>query len=210
MDNLQQLRREYSGKALSDKPDFQNPIAFFENWLTEAIGSGCMEPNAMNLATASTNGNPHSRMVLLKGIENNGFVFYSNYNSNKGLQLAENSNAALLFYWPELFRQVRIEGQVGKISADASDLYFYSRPTESRISAVISPQSKTIASRSWLEEQWEAAKNNIEATSRPENWGGYSLQPISVEFWQGRPNRLHDRILFTKIGESWTTQRLAP
>lgn len=210
MDNLQQLRREYSGKTLSDNPGFENPIVFFEEWLTEAIESGCMEPNAMNLATAGANGIPHSRMVLLKGIENNCFVFYSNYDSNKGIQLNENANAALLLYWPELFRQVRIEGRVEKLSAETSDNYFYSRPADSRISAAVSPQSQIIPSRRWLEEQWEAAKNNIIEPSRPENWGGYSLQPVSVEFWQGRPNRLHDRILFSKTSESWTIQRLAP
>ncbi|PKP04308.1 MAG: pyridoxamine 5'-phosphate oxidase [Bacteroidetes bacterium HGW-Bacteroidetes-6] len=210
MDNLQKLRREYSGKPILDNHGFENPIEFFEQWLTEAINSDCMEPNAMNVATAGIDAKPHSRIVLLKGVEEDTFVFFTHYNSNKGLQLAENPNAALLFYWPELFRQVRIEGSIAKLGTEASENYFKSRPLESRISAVVSPQSKPIPSRKWLEQQWEAIKKSKTEPSRPEEWGGYFLQPESIEFWQGRPNRLHDRILFSKTGKSWTINRLAP
>jgi pyridoxamine 5'-phosphate oxidase len=169
--------------------------------------------NAMTLATASADGVPAARIVLLKGYDEHGFVFFTNYESFKGMQLAENPRACLVFFWKELERQVRITGLVEKVSAEESDAYFNSRPEGSRIGAWVSPQSQVIASREWLEEQEKKyIKDFSEQTvKRPAHWGGYRVKPISIEFWQGRSNRLHDRIQYTLQGDNtWTIERLAP
>lgn len=210
MDDFQALRREYTGKPL-DMGDVGNePISFFNSWLQEAIDSGCMEPNAMTLATSDASGQVHARMVLLKGIEDDQFLFFTNYDSDKGRQLLANPTAALVFFWPELSRQVRVEGSVEQLSTAASDEYFQSRPVGSRVSATVSPQSREVPSREWLEEKWKALHDGQHTIQRPENWGGYRLNPTRVEFWQGRPDRLHDRIVFIKTQEQWIRQRLAP
>lgn len=210
MDDFQALRREYTGKPL-DMGDVGNePISFFNSWLQEAIDSGCMEPNAMTLATSDASGQVHARMVLLKGIEDHQFLFFTNYDSDKGRQLLANPTAALVFFWPELSRQVRVEGSVEQLSTAASDEYFQSRPVGSRVSATVSPQSREVPSREWLEEKWKALHDGQHTIQRPENWGGYRLNPTRVEFWQGRPDRLHDRIVFIKTQEQWIRKRLAP
>jgi pyridoxamine 5'-phosphate oxidase len=207
------LRREYSSKSLSESDVATNPIDQFGSWWNEAIQSDILEANAMTLATASNDGMPYARVVLLKGYDQSGFRFYTNYNSIKGLQLKENPRACLLFYWKELERQVRIIGRVEKVSDQENDEYFYSRPEGSRIGAWTSPQSEVIESRDWLDVRFQeiAAKlagGNIE---RPPHWGGYLIKPFIIEFWQGRLSRLHDRIQYSlQEDASWKIERLAP
>jgi pyridoxamine 5'-phosphate oxidase len=168
-------------------------------------------PNAMTLATVGAGGAPSARIVLLKGIDHNGFVFYTNYMSRKGRELAANPRAALVFHWTELEREVRIDGSVEKVTAAESDEYFASRPLPSRHAAIASPQSEVVASRAELEARFAAAEaDHGDAAPRPAHWGGYRLQPVTVEFWQGRPSRLHDRLLYTLQGGRWTLSRLAP
>jgi pyridoxamine 5'-phosphate oxidase len=186
----------------------------FEQWWNQAMNSEIDEVNAMTLATASADGTPHARIVLLKGYSDKGFIFYTNYESNKGKELAENPKATLVFFWKELERQVRISGTVQKVSEQENDEYFYSRPIGSQIGACASPQSQVIASREILEnttkqlEEKYAINNKI---NRPQHWGGYIVQPTQIEFWQGRPSRLHDRILYTlQANQSWKMERLAP
>lgn len=166
----------------------------------------------MTLATANARGEVHSRIVLLKEVEDNGFIFYTNYKSRKGKDLAENPFASMTFFWAELFRQVRIEGKTEKVNPEKSDEYFNSRPKESRISALVSDQSTEIASREYLESQFEALKMKYknQQITRPGHWGGYILYPDKIEFWQGRTNRLHDRLLYEKTEEQWKIRRLAP
>jgi pyridoxamine 5'-phosphate oxidase len=190
-----------------------NAIRQFDKWWQEAIHSEIDEVNAMTLATASADGVPAARIVLLKGYDERGFVFFTNYDSFKGLQLAENPRACLVFFWKELERQVRITGLVEKVSEDESDIYFNSRPEGSRIGAWASPQSQVIESREWLEEREKTLVKDFtgKPLKRPAHWGGYRVKPISIEFWQGRPSRLHDRILYTLQEENaWTIERLAP
>ncbi len=208
---LHNIRTDYQQHELTDCPA-DDPLRLFDSWLSEAIRQQVSEPTAMTLATATSDGKPSARIVLLKAYSATGFQFFTNYNSRKGRELAENNQAALLFFWPELERQVRVEGRVTKAPAADSDFYFESRPYESRISAVVSPQSQPVESRAALEQRWETGKEVIAHAPlhRPDYWGGYSLQPQLFEFWQGRPNRLHDRIVFRFENEKWTISRLAP
>ena len=209
--DLRDIRKDYRQNAIDDNDLKEEPFKWFKLWLNQAIESAEPEPTAMVLSTVSTDGRPSSRVVLLKSFDEDGFVFFSNYESRKGCQLSENHAAALVFFWPLTERQVRIEGLVSKLSPEQSDVYFHSRPIESRINAIISPQSRPIASRRQLEDEREKLMTEgIENLLRPQHWGGYSLQPDLIEFWQGRPGRLHDRIQFTKDGQQWKIERLAP
>lgn len=204
------LRKEYSFKQLSINDVNNNPIRQFNLWFEEAVSAEILEPNAMVLSTVHDN-KPSSRVVLLKEIRDNGFVFFTNYDSKKGKALETNPFASINFFWPELERQVRIEGIVTKISESDSNDYFKTRPIESRIGAWVSPQSRVIENRAWLEQRESEfiLKFKDGEIPKPENWGGYILNPILMEFWQGRPSRLHDRILYT-MDQSWRISILAP
>jgi len=213
MKGIADIRTDYSKATLDINSVEKNPIQQFEKWFKQAIESQALEPNAMNLATLSENGRPTSRIVLLKGIENAQFVFYTNYQSQKGKELESNPACALNFFWPELERQVRIEGVVSRVSAEASDAYFQSRPRASQIGAWASPQSTLINERSILEQrvgQIEEKYKDQNILPRPKQWGGYGVTPFEIEFWQGRPSRLHDRIVYTFIDDKWKINRLAP
>ncbi len=213
MNDLASLRNEYSKAALDAKSVSQDPISQFTKWFEEAITAKIPEPNAMNLATVNENGRPASRIVLLKGIENYKFVFYTNYQSRKGKELDQNPACSLTFFWPELERQVRIEGVASRIDEKRSEKYFQSRPRGSQVGAWASPQSSVISDRSLLEErakQIEAKYKGQELLPKPNQWGGYEIDPLMIEFWQGRPSRLHDRILYTKDESEWKINRLAP
>ncbi len=213
MNDLASIRKEYSKAALEAKSVAKEPISQFTNWFEEAIAAKVPEPNAMNLATVNENGRPASRIVLLKGVENKMFVFYTNYQSRKGKELDENPACSLTFFWPELERQVRIEGVASRIDEKRSEHYFQSRPRGSQVGAWASPQSSMISDRSLLEErvkQIEAKYKGEEFLPKPNQWGGYEVDPIMIEFWQGRPSRLHDRILYTKDENGWKINRLAP
>ncbi len=209
---LEQLRKDYSNARLEEDMVGDDPIAFFKQWFNEALESGVPEPSAVCLSTATSNGIPSGRMVLLKGIEEGGFNIYTNYNSRKGQELAENPHAAITAFWAELERQVRIEGRVEKLSRERSQAYFQSRPEGSRIGAWASPQSETIADREELERLQREYEQKFEGEEIPipEHWGGYRVQPTAIEFWQGRPSRLHDRLRFRKAGDAWQLARLAP
>ena len=211
--SIADIRRDYSHKSLSEKDVDANAIKQFETWWVEAVNSKIDEVNAMTLATASADGLPSARIVLLKEFSETGFVFFTNYESYKAQQLAENPKACLVFFWKELERQVRITGLIQKIGGQQSDEYFRSRPESSRIGAWASPQSRVIESRDWLDDQFNELVNKMEGTDikRPPHWGGYIVKPVVIEFWQGRPSRLHDRIQYTleENGE-WKIERLAP
>jgi pyridoxamine 5'-phosphate oxidase len=199
--------------ALDEAVAGTDPIAFFRQWFTEAQASAIDEVNAMTLATVDSEGRPHARIVLLKGLDEKGFTFFTNYESAKGHQIGVRPQVALVFFWKELERQVRIEGIVEQVSAEESDAYFASRPVGSRIGAWASPQSTTIARREILEERvTHFEKQYGEDIPRPSFWGGYRVLPLCIEFWQGRSNRLHDRILFSResLGVDWEISRLAP
>ena len=190
-----------------------DPILQFQKWWDQVIASEISEPNAMTLATASIDGLPSARIVLLKGFHKNGFVFYTNYESYKARQLEENPKACLVFHWKELERQVRIMGVVSKVSAQESDEYYDSRPVGSRIGAWVSPQSQLIPGREWLEKEFEKKTEEFrnDEVPRPPHWGGYVVKPVIIEFWQGRFSRLHDRIQYTLEKEGdWKIERLAP
>jgi pyridoxamine 5'-phosphate oxidase len=210
---IAEIRKEYKLQTLSEKDVLQDPFAQFEKWWREALHAGIDEPNAMTLATAATDGVPDARIVLLKGFDSRGFTFFTNYDSAKGRQLLANPRAALVFFWAALERQVRINGQVYMAGPEISDEYFNSRPEGSRIGAWASPQSQVIESREWLEKKemdyrTASAKQPL---ARPPYWGGYVVRPERMEFWQGRPSRLHDRLLFSLQHDgSWKVQRLAP
>ena len=211
--SISDIRTEYKKAALSENEVATDPFDQFHQWLDEVLHSEVMEPNAMTLATAGKDGRPSARIVLLKGVDERGFYFYTNYESRKGQQLHQNPHAALVFFWKELERQVRIEGKVFKATAAQSDAYFLSRPEGSQLGAWTSPQSRIISSRAILEERMTAVRERFdkEHLTRPDFWGGYCLAPERVEFWQGRPNRLHDRILFTpNTSGGWEINRLAP
>jgi pyridoxamine 5'-phosphate oxidase len=206
------IRRDYSLHSLNESDVASSPIQQFTKWWNDALASEILEVNAMTLATSTKSGKPSARIVLLKGFDEKGFVFFTNYESNKGKALAENPNAALIFFWKEIERQIRIEGITEKISASESDAYFFSRPEGSRIGAWASPQSKIIKNRNILEENLQRFSNEFKnSIPRPPHWGGYRVMPELIEFWQGRSNRLHDRIQYTKTGSgSWKVDRLAP
>ncbi|GAB1447002.1 pyridoxamine 5'-phosphate oxidase [Flammeovirgaceae bacterium] len=213
MKGISSIRTNYTKATLDINSVDKNPFIQFEKWFKEAIESEALEPNAMNLATLSENGGPTSRMVLLKGIENAQFVFYTNYQSQKGKELDLNPACAINFFWPELKRQVRIEGVVNRVSSEVSDTYFQSRPRESQVGAWASPQSALINERSILEErvkQIEEKFKGLKVLPRPKQWGGYGVTPFEIEFWQGRPSRLHDRIVYTLADDQWKINRLAP
>ena len=213
MNDLASLRKEYSKAALDAKSVLQDPINQFSKWFEEAITAKVPEPNAMNLATVNETGRPASRIVLLKGIENYKLVFYTNYQSRKGKELDQHPACALTFFWPELERQVRIEGVASRIDEKRSSTYFQSRPRASQVGAWASPQSSVISDRSILEErakQIEAKYKEEELLPKPNQWGGYEIDPLMIEFWQGRRSRLHDRILYTKDESGWKINRLAP
>ena len=206
------LRREYARERLDEKNVASDPFAQFSRWFQEAMNSACAEPNAMTLATAEQDGRPSARIVLLKGCDAHGFVFFTNYRSRKGRELTLNPRAALLFHWIELERQVRIEGEVEMIAREESDEYYASRPIGSRLGAWASPQSEVIARREELESRLtEAGAKFGDNPPRPEHWGGYCLAPDMLEFWQGRPNRLHDRVRYIlESAKAWKIERLAP
>ncbi len=212
MQSISHLRKEYQLKSLSEDDVNNNPIVQFDTWWKEAVNAEIVEVNAMTLATASTDGVPSARIVLLKEFTEKGFVFFTNYESYKAQQLAENPRASLLFFWKELERQIRITGLVEKVSEEESDAYFNSRPIGSRIGASASPQSHTIENRQWLEQKVKETEDKWnDENKRPSFWGGYRVKPVIIEFWQGRPSRLHDRIQYTlqENGE-WMKERLAP
>jgi pyridoxamine 5'-phosphate oxidase len=212
MSTLTELRREYASRALDEADAHADPIRQFTTWFDEALKAQLLDVNAMTLATASAKGEPSARTVLLKGADDNGFVFYTNYDSAKGRDLAENPRAALLIFWAELERQVRIHGSVTRTTVAESEKYFHSRPIESQISAAISNQSRPIAHRSELEQRYaEFQAQYGDAVPLPPNWGGYRVRPDAIEFWQGRKSRLHDRLLYTRQADgSWSRSRLAP
>lgn len=212
MSSIENVRKEYQKDRLSEKNVHPDPFTQFEGWLNEAMKSAESEPTAMTLSTSDLQGNVSSRIILLKGFCDKGFVFYSNYRSKKGLQLHENPKAALLFFWPTLERQVRIEGRVSELPASESDIYYNSRPEGSRLGAWASPQSQVIPNTEYLDERFKEylAHFTSEPVKRPPFWGGYRLTPQSMEFWQGRENRLHDRILYQLQSDNWTIKRLAP
>lgn len=209
---INNLRREYKLNKLSEETVHKNPFRQFDKWFKEMLNTGTIEPNAMILATTNTKAKPSVRVVLLKKIDNKGFTFYTNYKSRKGKNLSENSFASLLFFWPELERQARIEGKVKKISRSESQKYFDTRPLESRLAAWASEQSKIIPDRNYLEQRFEKFENEFSGKkiSLPPNWGGFILVPDYFEFWQGRENRLHDRICYKKVKRNWKIFRLAP
>ncbi len=211
--NLADLRKNYALQSLAETDVQSDPIAQFAIWFQHAIDSQILEPNAMSLATATANGLPSVRTVLLKGFDNQGFTFYTNYESRKGKELLENPQAALSFTWLELERQIRIEGTVEKVSAATSLQYFQSRPKASQIGAWISQQSDIISDRSVLEQrqrELQAEYADTEKLPLPPFWGGYNLRPNRIEFWQGRRSRLHDRICYTLGNGVWQLVRLAP
>lgn len=210
--SIPDLRKEYTQRGLDESDLMADPIEQFRRWFNEAAIIGLIEPNAMTLATVRADGRPSARVVLMKEFDANGFVFYCNYESPKGTDLVLNSAAALLFYWPELERQVRIEGTAERVSPAESDTYFAQRPAGSRMSAWASPQSQVIAGRAELEARIAAAAVRFggESIPRPPFWGGYRVRPHSLEFWQGRISRLHDRLRYRLVGEIWLIERLAP
>lgn len=211
-ENIQNLRQDYRSASLSENDVDSNPILQFKKWFQDAVSSQLCEPNVMTLATSDRFGKPTARIVLLKGIDEDGFVFYTNYESKKGRDLVENPQAALVFFWPELERQVRIEGVVSKVSEQTSSEYFHSRPIGSQLGAMASPQSKVISDRESLERKVEQLTTQYadQEIPRPLHWGGYLVEPTHIEFWQGRPSRLHDRIVYDLVEGSWIINRLAP
>ncbi len=211
--NIADIRKDYKLQTLLETDVSDSPISQFDKWWGEAVKSNIEEVNAMTLATADAAGIPEARIVLLKGYDENGFVFFTNYKSQKGISLLQNPNACMVFFWKELERQVRITGTVAKVSSAASDAYYETRPLSSRIGAWASAQSQVIANRNILEEQTAALEAQYANTTipRPPHWGGYVVQPQQIEFWQGRPSRLHDRIRYSlQKNGIWIIERLAP
>ncbi len=211
-ENLQNLRQDYRSAQLSENEVHSDPMQQFKKWFTDALDSQLYEPNVMTLATADSDSKPRARIVLLKGFDENGFVFFTNYESKKGQDLIENPQAALVFFWAELERQVRIEGVVSKVDAQVSADYFHSRPIGSQIGALVSPQSRVITDRDVLENKVKEVSTEYEGKEipRPAHWGGYLVEPTYIEFWQGRTSRLHDRIAYDLTEGEWVIKRLAP
>lgn len=205
---LDSIRKDYQLAELSEGKVEKNPFRQFEKWMKEALEAKVNEPTAMGLSAIAEDGFPHTRIVLLKDFGDNGLTFFTNYNSLKGQSIGKNPAVSILFFWPELERQIRIAGFAGKTSPEVSDRYFYSRPLNSQVAASVSEQSNVIHSREKLDQLFDTRKNEL--VLRPENWGGYIVKPVRFEFWQGRESRLHDRILFEKNGETWNISRLAP
>jgi pyridoxamine 5'-phosphate oxidase len=206
-------RKDYARFSLREENVDPDPIRQFTRWFDEATTSAVPEPDAMTLATCTSDGRPSARIVLLRGVDERGFAFFTNYESRKARELDNNPRAALVFFWHDLERQVRVEGRVERVSADESDLYFHGRPASSRIGAWASPQSEVIPSRESLEERFGDLENRFSdgSIARPPNWGGYRLVPDTVEFWQGRPSRLHDRLRYSRHEQGgWLIERLAP
>lgn len=210
--SIASIRKDYQLKSLTETEVQRDAIEQFSTWWNEALRAEIDEVNAMALSTTRPDGRPSARIVLLKGFDNEGFVFFTNYESEKGIHLAQTPYASLVFFWKELERQVRIEGPCAKVSEKESDDYFNSRPLGSRIGAWVSPQSRKIESRDVLERRTEEIQQQFKLCEvpRPVHWGGYRVVPETLEFWQGRSNRLHDRILYTKKGNEWEITRLAP
>ena len=210
--SISSIRKDYQLQSLSESDVKQDPIGQFGKWWEEAIASSIDEVNAMTLSTVTAEGKPSARIVLLKGFDERGFVFFTNYESNKGVQLTANPFASLVFFWKELERQVRIEGICEKVSEQESDDYFHSRPIGSQLGACASPQSRVIESRRVIENNLEKLQDQYREMEipRPAHWGGYRVVPQAIEFWQGRSSRLHDRIKYTKENQSWKIVRLAP
>lgn len=213
MKPISELRTEYTKATLDQATVDKNPIAQFEKWFHEALEAEVLEANAMTLSTVTESGRPTARIVLLKGIEQNKFLFYTNYQSQKGKELDNNPACALTFFWPELERQVRIEGISERLESTVSEAYFQSRPRSSQIGAWASPQSTIIKDRSLLEVRAREIEKRFagkEILPKPNQWGGYAIEPFEIEFWQGRPSRLHDRIVYYKSENQWVIHRLAP
>jgi pyridoxamine 5'-phosphate oxidase len=210
--DIKKIRSEYNRDELKDEGLQSDPMTLFNHWFEAAVKSEIPEVNAMTLATTAPDGKPSARTVLLKGFDEKGFVFYTNYRGRKASEIEKNPHAALLIFWKELERQVRIEGKVEKVSDAESDEYFNSRPLESRMSAIVSMQSQPIDSRQQLEERWvEFLKENYDKDiPRPDYWGGYMVIADKIEFWQGRPNRMHDRLLYSRTKTGWKIERLQP
>jgi len=210
---IESLRQEYRLASLSEDTVAPDPVSQFSKWFSEALDAHMTEPNAASLATVSADGKPSVRILLLKGFDDKGFIFYTNYLSRKGRELAKNPYAALVFFWAELERQVRIEGVVEKLSKEESLRYFHSHPKASQLGALVSPQSQEIEGREVLEEKLKVLEEKYAAIEipKPSHWGGYILKPQTVEFWQGGPGRLHDRIVYRKSDKNnWKIVRLAP
>ena len=212
-EKIADIRKDYSHKSLEETEIESNPIKQFGNWWKEALEANITEVNAMTVATSSADGMPSARIMLLKGFSEKGFIFFTNYNSFKGRQLTENPRVCLVFFWKELERQVRITGIIEKTSNAENDAYFQSRPKASQVGAITSPQSQVIESRQWLDDRYKKLTEQSEkiAIQRPLHWGGYLVKPVIIEFWQGRPGRLHDRIQYSLLDDgSWKIERLAP
>jgi len=212
-EHIENLRVDYTAASLSESSTKADPIKQFELWFNEAQEAKVPEINAMTLSTATQDGRPSARVVLLKGIYETGFVFYTNYLSRKGKEITKNPVGALTFFWPSMERQIRIEGTIEKVSKEQSEKYFHSRPKSSQVGALASPQSQEIESRDVLEKKWSDLEAEYEGKEvpKPSYWGGYIVKPRMIEFWQGRPSRLHDRILYKKIdNKNWKKVRLAP
>ena len=212
-ETIENLRNDYRSASLSEKDVAADPISQFAKWFAEALDGGLYEPNAMTLATATHDGKPSARILLLKGFDKTGFTFYTNYLSRKGKEISRNPAASMVFFWAELERQVRIEGTIEKVSKEESEKYFHSRPKESQVGAIASQQSQELKGKEPLENSWNELLEKFadKEVPKPAYWGGYVLKPQVVEFWQGRPGRLHDRIVYKRSDKnSWKIVRLAP
>ena len=212
-ETIENLRNDYRSASLSEKDVAADPISQFAKWFAEALDGELYEPNAMTLATATHDGKPSARILLLKGFDKTGFTFYTNYLSRKGKEISRNPAASMVFFWAELERQVRIEGTIEKVSKEESEKYFHSRPKESQVGAIASQQSQELKGREPLENSWNELLEKFadKEVPKPAYWGGYVLKPQVVEFWQGRPGRLHDRIVYKRSDKnSWKIVRLAP
>ena len=211
--NIQDIRKEYTQHSLNETDVVSNPLQQFERWFDQALKAQVMEANAFNLTTIDSDGKPHSRMVLLKGLTDKGFEFFTNYNSHKAQQIQANPWVSMTFFWPELERQVRVEGRASKISEERSQEYFFSRPHQSQLGAWASNQSEILSSRTLLEDRLEDLNNEFPEGTKvpfPTHWGGFEIEPNMIEFWQGRASRLHDRIRYTQEGPTWSMARLSP